>query len=84
MKEIFQEYGGILITVVAILAVIVVITAVIGKDENGVMEEILMVEWNWGYFSRKDGEKHSFCLCEKCYDRLRASFLLPVQVENYL
>ena len=35
MKEIFQEYGGILITVVAILAVIVVITAVIGKDENG-------------------------------------------------
>ena len=34
MKEIFQEYGGILITVVAILAVIVVITAVIGKDEN--------------------------------------------------
>ena len=33
MKEIFQEYGGILITVVAILAVIVVITAVIGKDE---------------------------------------------------
>lgn len=56
----------------------------IGKDENGVMEEILMVEWNWGYFSRKDGKKHSFCLCEKCYDRLRASFLLPVQVENYL
>ena len=56
----------------------------IGKDENGVMEEMLMVEWNWGYFSRKDGEKHSFCLCEKCYDRLRASFLLPVQVENYL
>ena len=36
----------------------------IGKDENGVMEEMLMVEWNWGYFSRKDGEKHSFCLCE--------------------
>ena len=56
----------------------------IGKDENGVMEEMLMVEWNWGYFSRKDGEEHSFCLCEKCYDRLRASFLLPVQVENYL
>lgn len=34
MKEIFQEYGGILITVVAILAVIVVITAVIGNDNN--------------------------------------------------
>lgn len=34
MKEIFQEYGGILITVVAILAVIVVISAVIGTDGN--------------------------------------------------
>lgn len=32
MKEIFQEYGGVLITVVAILAVILVITAVIGTD----------------------------------------------------
>ena len=31
MKEIFQEYGGILITVVAILAVILVITAVVGN-----------------------------------------------------
>ena len=37
MKEIFQEYGGILITVVAILAIIVVITAVIGTDANSVM-----------------------------------------------
>ena len=47
MKEIFQEYGGILITVVAILAVIVVITAVIGKDENGVMEEIGSKIYKW-------------------------------------
>lgn len=35
MKEIFQEYGGILITVVAILALIAVITAVIGSDATG-------------------------------------------------
>ena len=35
MKEIFQEYGGVLITVVAILAVILVITAVVGKDASG-------------------------------------------------
>jgi hypothetical protein len=35
MKEIFQEYGGILITVVAILAVIVVVMAVVGTNENG-------------------------------------------------
>ena len=37
MKEIFQEYGGILITVVAILAIIVVITAVSGTDAFRVM-----------------------------------------------
>ena len=42
MKEILQEYGGILITVVAILAVIVVITAVIGKDENGAIGQAFM------------------------------------------
>ena len=42
MKEIFQEDGGILITVVAILAVIVVITAVIGKDENGAIGQAFM------------------------------------------
>ena len=35
MKEIFQEYGGVLIKVVAILAVILVITAVVGKDASG-------------------------------------------------
>jgi hypothetical protein len=35
MKEIFQEYGGIIITVVAILALIVVIVAVIGDSSSG-------------------------------------------------
>ena len=35
MKEIFQEYGGILITVVAILSIILVVTAVIGSDAIG-------------------------------------------------
>lgn len=39
MKEIFQEYGGILITVVSILAVIVVITAVIGNDQNSAIAQ---------------------------------------------
>ncbi len=37
MKEIFQEYGGILITVVAILSVILVVTAVIGTDGDSVI-----------------------------------------------
>lgn len=34
MKEIFQEYGGVLITVVAILSVILVVTAVVGTNAS--------------------------------------------------
>ena len=31
----------------------------------------------WGYFSEKDGESHSFDLCEACYDKLTAGFKIP-------
>lgn len=48
------------------------------------VEEVMEIEWSWGYFSGKDGERHSFCLCEACYDRLREQFVLPVEVEEYL
>lgn len=37
MKEVFQEYGGIIITIIAILSLIAVITAVIGTDEQGLI-----------------------------------------------
>jgi hypothetical protein len=37
MKEIFQEYGGILITVLAIVALIVVIKFIIGDGQTGVV-----------------------------------------------
>ncbi len=32
MKEIFEQYGGVLITVAAILSVILVVIAVVGTD----------------------------------------------------
>jgi small-conductance mechanosensitive channel len=35
MKEIFQEYGGILITVIAIVALLVVIKVIVGTDATG-------------------------------------------------
>lgn len=47
-------------------------------------EGVFLTEWEWGYFSSKDGERHSFCLCEKCYDRITETFQVPVQVEAYL
>ena len=45
-------------------------------------EGVFSVDQEWGYFSEKDGERHSFDLCEECYDRLLASFKLPADIEN--
>lgn len=50
---------------------------------NGIpKEEMLHVEHTWGYFSKKDGEHHSFDLCEECYDEIGKGFLLPVDMDE--
>lgn len=49
-----------------------------GHPEEGVFS----VDHTWGYFSGKDGERHSFDLCEACYDKLLASFRLPADIEE--
>ncbi len=49
-----------------------------GRPEEGVFS----VDHRWGYFSEKDGEKHSFDLCEACYDEFLASFLIPAEIEG--
>lgn len=51
----------------------------ISRLEGTPIGEGLHVEKHWGYFSKKDGEIHTFDLCEKCYDQLTESFLLPVE-----
>ena len=33
---------------------------------------------NW----EKDGQTHRFDLCEKCYDELIKSFLIPIDIEE--
>ena len=45
-------------------------------------EGVFSVDYAWGYFSDKDGERHSFDLCESCYDKLLASFKLPADIEE--
>lgn len=56
------------------------------KDDHG-----LPVAWNvsyfeatylWGYGSPKDGEEHTWHLCEACYDILVTSFSIPVSVKQ--
>ena len=45
-------------------------------------EDMLSVEKRWGYFSGKDNEVHRFDLCEDCYDRLIAQFVIAPETEN--
>ena len=53
------------------------------KVETGIAREgVLSVEQIWGFFSEKDGQIHSFELCEKCYDELTARFRIPVTVKK--
>lgn len=37
MKEIFEQYGGVLITVTAIVAVVAIVTVLIGTGEGSVV-----------------------------------------------
>ncbi len=52
------------------------------KNQHMLMEGVFYTEWEWGFFSRKDGEHHSFSLCEECYDRIVKTFVIPVTVEE--
>ena len=54
-----------------------------GKEilvKNGVSEEdVLSVQKRWGYFSKKDNDVHDFDLCDECYDKWIATFLIPIE-----
>lgn len=53
------------------------------KVENGIVKEgCFYARSQFGYFSRKDGTKHSFDLCEECYDKMIAGFAIPVEAEE--
>lgn len=54
------------------------IPVVNGQAQAGVFS----AEYSWGYFSEKDGEKHSFELCEDCYDAMVKKFCIPVEIEG--
>lgn len=47
--------------------------------EKGMLKEgAFTTSFEWGYFSEKDGDIHSFNLCEECYDKITANFVIPV------
>ena len=37
MKEVFQEYGSVIITIIAIIALIAVMKAIIGEDDTSII-----------------------------------------------
>lgn len=50
------------------------------KVENGILKEgHFEGNQTFGYFSGKDGMTHRFDLCEACYDKIAAGFLIPVE-----
>lgn len=49
------------------------------KVENGILKEGCFNGNNvFGYFSRKDGIRQQFDLCESCYDAMVVTFSIPV------
>ena len=49
------------------------------KVENGIIKEgCFCADTLFGYFSKKDGIRHFFDLCESCYDAMTEDFLIPV------
>lgn len=48
--------------------------------ENDILkEDVYCGRKQWGYFSKKDLEMHSFYLCEECYDEITSRFKIPVE-----
>lgn len=53
------------------------------KMENGILkEECISTDHVFGYFSKRDGVRHRFDLCEDCYQKLIDGFFVPVEEEE--
>lgn len=47
------------------------------KVTEGILREgCFSIDYPWGYFSSMDGMKHRFDLCEECYQKMTAQFLI--------
>ena len=46
------------------------------------LEDVLQIDKVWGYFSKKDGKRHRWNICESCYQNLIEEFAIPVEVAD--
>lgn len=49
------------------------------QQEDMIREGYFSADVIFGYFSKKDGLRHRWDLCENCYDELTDSFQIPVE-----
>ena len=56
-----------------------VICNMCGNEVKHIDNVCFSADMTFGYFSRKDGIRHHFDLCEDCYDRVIAGFRIPVE-----
>lgn len=53
------------------------------KIKDGVIQEgVFHAEIPWGYFSHKDGERHTLDLCEECYDKWIQTFAVKITLRD--
>lgn len=51
------------------------------KVVKGIAHEgVFHSAYQWDYFSEKDGEIHSFDLCEACYNEIVSGFVLKPEI----
>lgn len=51
------------------------------KRVGGILrEDVFTAKKEWGYFSHKDMQVHSFNICERCYNQMVSQFVIPVEV----
>lgn len=53
-----------------------------GMNEAELYEEYLHIEKTWGYFSKQDGQKIAFDLCEQCVNDLLKRLCIPAYQEE--
>jgi len=51
----------------------------LNSEKGYLKEECINIEHVFGYFSKKDGIRQKLDLCEDCFDRIAASFMIPVE-----
>lgn len=52
-----------------------------GKEICTAQADYFHAEKTWGYFSAQDGRRDAFDLCEECYEKMIAGFLLQPKQE---